>query len=116
MTSRDFVFWLQGAFELFDAKAGLSADQVKVVKEHLDLVFAHDPQFRPSADEEEDEAEKPLCEKIPEAGTTDHEGSEAVRKVVEALERTKVSPRAQPPRQVRPGLPSWPRGPGRPIC
>lgn len=43
MTSRDFTFWLQGFFELRgDTNEGLSAQQVKIVKEHLGLVFKHE--------------------------------------------------------------------------
>jgi hypothetical protein len=38
MTADQFVFWLQGLFELSDTKT-LDASQVKIIKEHLDLVF-----------------------------------------------------------------------------
>lgn len=38
MTARDFVYWLQGFFELHDPTA-LSPLQVQIIKEHLALVF-----------------------------------------------------------------------------
>lgn len=38
MTERDFCYWLQGFIELSDAKS-LSEDQIKMVKDHLALVF-----------------------------------------------------------------------------
>lgn len=40
MQPRDFCYWLQGFFEISDAKA-LSPSQVEIVKNHLDLVFVH---------------------------------------------------------------------------
>lgn len=43
MQSRDFVFWLQGAIELGDMKT-MNEEQMKVLKEHLHLVFTHDPE------------------------------------------------------------------------
>jgi hypothetical protein len=48
MTSRDFCFWLQGCFEITDAKA-LNEWQLEVVKRHLALVFKHeiDPSMTP---------------------------------------------------------------------
>jgi hypothetical protein len=42
MLSRDFCYWLQGALELGAATNGLSPEQVKVVQNHLNLVFVHD--------------------------------------------------------------------------
>lgn len=49
MTSRDFVFWLQGFFELREAgaapgapEAGMTGEQVSLLKEHLALVFKHE--------------------------------------------------------------------------
>lgn len=51
MTSRDFCLWCQGFFEIRDAEIkdsdihvwqGLSEDQVKVVRNHLNLVFKHE--------------------------------------------------------------------------
>ena len=42
MQSRDFVFWLQGFFELTDSRE-LTPEQVNLIKTHLDLVFKHDP-------------------------------------------------------------------------
>jgi hypothetical protein len=51
MKSQEFCFWLQGFFEVRDAKGsvsqGLSAPQVETVKRHLALVFKHeiDPSY-----------------------------------------------------------------------
>lgn len=42
MQSRDFAFWLQGFFELTDSD-NLKPDQIKMIKTHLSLVFAYDP-------------------------------------------------------------------------
>jgi predicted DNA-binding transcriptional regulator YafY len=46
MTSRDFVYWLQGYFEVRDAsKPGpetLSPEQVAIIKAHLAMVFKHE--------------------------------------------------------------------------
>ena len=38
MNEREFCYWLHGMFELTDADE-LTPDQVKMVKEHLKLVF-----------------------------------------------------------------------------
>ncbi len=48
MTSRDFCYWLQGFFEIADAK-NLTPEQVECMKKHLALVFVHeiDPSFGP---------------------------------------------------------------------
>ncbi len=47
MTSRDFCFWLQGYLEINRANGApelpvLNTSQVRMIAEHLDLVFAHD--------------------------------------------------------------------------
>lgn len=41
MTARDFVYWLQGLFELAGPLA-LDAKQTDLIKRHLALVFIHD--------------------------------------------------------------------------
>lgn len=41
MTSEQFVFWLQGMFELTDPKK-LDAEQTATIKKHLELVFVHE--------------------------------------------------------------------------
>ncbi len=57
MTTRDFVYWLQGYFEIlgelqnddsgFDAKNRLTLAQVRCIRNHLNMVFKHeiDPSF-----------------------------------------------------------------------
>jgi hypothetical protein len=49
MTSRDFVYWLQGMFELTDTKQ-LDERQTALVRAHLALVFVHeiDPSAGPT--------------------------------------------------------------------
>jgi hypothetical protein len=41
MEAKDFVYWLQGMFELSDPKT-LDEKQVKMIKNHLKLVFMYD--------------------------------------------------------------------------
>lgn len=41
MQSRDFVYWLQGFFEIANSD-NVTPDQVKVIKSHLNLVFKHE--------------------------------------------------------------------------
>lgn len=41
MTPENFVYWLQGYFELAEPTAGLSAVQTQAIKNHLALVFIH---------------------------------------------------------------------------
>lgn len=49
MNSRDFVYWMQGFFEIANnvKGVGLSVSQVEIIKRHLNLVFKHeiDPSF-----------------------------------------------------------------------
>lgn len=46
MRSRDFCYWLQGLFELVNPET-LTADQIQVIRNHLNMVFYHeiDPSF-----------------------------------------------------------------------
>ena len=41
MTSRDFVYWLQGYFEISDPKT-IEIKQTEMIKKHLALVFKHE--------------------------------------------------------------------------
>ena len=41
MTSKDFVYWLQGLFELSNPKT-LNEKQVEMIRNHLKLVFIND--------------------------------------------------------------------------
>ena len=41
MTSRDFAYWLQGYLEVADPKK-IDEKQLKVIKNHLNLVFKHE--------------------------------------------------------------------------
>ena len=39
MTERDFVYWLQGFFEMTEAKE-VTPEQVQIIKDHLSLVMS----------------------------------------------------------------------------
>ena len=41
MTSRDFVYWLQGFFEISETNV-ITEHQAEVIKKHLNLVFYHE--------------------------------------------------------------------------
>ena len=41
MTSRDFVYWLQGFMEINDPKT-LTKEQALIIQRHLRMVFAHE--------------------------------------------------------------------------
>ncbi len=47
MKSTEFAYWLQGFFELSEPNKALTPEQVKVIKNHLKLVFLHeiDPSY-----------------------------------------------------------------------
>jgi hypothetical protein len=54
MTSRDFVYWLQGYFEILDPKnqggaLPLGPMQAQCIREHLALVFKHELAPKPAA-------------------------------------------------------------------
>jgi hypothetical protein len=53
VTSRDFVYWLQGLFELGDPKT-LDENQTNLIKRHLAMVFKHeiDPSMGDAAAQE----------------------------------------------------------------
>ena len=55
MTSRDFCYWLQGAFEITGTQE-LNKEQIQVIKNHLNLVFYHeiDPSFGDDQDKQEE--------------------------------------------------------------
>lgn len=40
MTERDFAFWLQGFLEVSGAET-ITAEQLTVIRKHLNLVFVH---------------------------------------------------------------------------
>ena len=43
MKARDFCYWLQGYFEVADNNnAELTAEQVRIIRAHLNMVFAHE--------------------------------------------------------------------------
>ena len=41
MTSRDFVYWLQGYFELSGTKE-IGLEKVSIIRNHLNMVFKHE--------------------------------------------------------------------------
>lgn len=54
MTSRDFAYWLQGFFEISDARE-ITKLQTEMIKQHLALVFKHeiDPSMGDAKHQEE---------------------------------------------------------------
>lgn len=40
MSPQNFAYWLQGFFEISDAKT-MSKEQVEIVRNHLDMCFVH---------------------------------------------------------------------------
>jgi hypothetical protein len=47
LKSTEFVFWLQGFFELSEANTPLTMEQIQIIKNHLKLVFLYeiDPSY-----------------------------------------------------------------------
>ena len=41
MTSRDFAYWLQGFFEIYEPQT-INKQQVEIIRNHLNLVFKHE--------------------------------------------------------------------------
>lgn len=39
MTPESFCYWLQGFFEMHEGKVKLSSKQIRMIRDHLDLVF-----------------------------------------------------------------------------
>lgn len=88
MTSRDFVYWVQGFFEISGAKS-LTEAQVTVVRNHLNMVFYHeiDPAF----------GDKKHVEKLHEV----HEYKDkTLTELMEELEKPEASGRGAFPRFV----------------
>lgn len=54
MTSRDFAYWLQGFFEIYEPQT-INKQQVEIIKNHLNLVFKHeiDPSLNEGKTKEE---------------------------------------------------------------
>lgn len=38
MTNKEFICWIKGYFQMESARAGLSYNQLKIIKNHLNLV------------------------------------------------------------------------------
>ncbi len=67
MNARDFVYWVQGYFEILGEDKPLTAEQVKVIRNHLNMVFKHeiDPSFGDVKHQEElDKVHFPVLTKI----------------------------------------------------
>lgn len=54
MRSRDFVYWLNGYFEISDPKE-IGQEETEMIKKHLKLVFKHE--IDPSMGDEEHQEE-----------------------------------------------------------
>jgi len=48
--TQDFCYWLQGFLELRQENKEISVEQVKVIQNHLNLVFQHDIDPKQSGD------------------------------------------------------------------
>ena len=53
MYSVDFAYWLQGYFELTEDDQPLTAKQVQIIRNHLNLVFKHEIDDLYAGDKEE---------------------------------------------------------------
>ncbi len=55
MNSRDFIYWLQGFFEITGEDVELSVEQSAMIRKHLALVFKHeiDPSMGPPEHQDE---------------------------------------------------------------
>lgn len=87
MTSRDFVYWLQGFFEITEATT-VTERQVKVIRNHLNLVFEHE--IDPSIDGGDPEVKEAL--KKVHDGDVDPELIEQLKQLKKALEQQKKNP------------------------
>lgn len=85
MTSRDFVYWLQGHIELASKGAGsfgpLSPTQVKCIADHLALVFVHE--IDPSAGGSVEQAKLNALHE----GVTKKEVDQAIKEAIDKLPR-----------------------------
>ena len=91
MTSRDFVYWLQGLFELAKPEQ-LNAEQTELIRRHLQLVFIHeiDPSFP-----EKEELQKVHDGELPRHELTEEQRAAFAKLVEEAKKH------AQPPPMPR---------------
>jgi len=46
ITNVEFVYWLQGFFEIAKPENGLNKEQVKKIKDKLDTVFEHEAESK----------------------------------------------------------------------
>jgi hypothetical protein len=55
MNKQDFIYWLQGFFELSPDLETLSKEQVAIIRRHLNMVFEHDidPALTPDPNKQE---------------------------------------------------------------
>jgi hypothetical protein len=68
MTSRDLCYWLQGFFEISNAKQ-LDERQTEMIKKHLALVFVHE--IDPSYGDKEEQAKLNNIHNKPETSLKD---------------------------------------------
>jgi hypothetical protein len=89
LTPRDFVYWLQGFFEIAGQDATMTPDQLAMVRRHLDTVFEHEAaQNDPVAQRTLDEAHNP-----PGSKPSDRDGFDvAVERLSRDLHRSHVRP------------------------
>lgn len=73
MQTRDFCFWLQGIFEVGKVTT-LDAEQTALVRQHLALVFQHDPsitgvQHKPTLFDNGTAGLQPMADSLPKTVT-----------------------------------------------
>jgi len=64
MTTEAFIYWLQGYFEISDAKT-LNEKQVSIIKDHLALVLKKETPDRSEEESESVEVSKKVLRNLP---------------------------------------------------
>lgn len=102
MTSRDFVYWLQGLFELAKPEQ-LNAEQTELIRRHLQLVFIHeiDPSFPQEQQDQLQTAHDPTAEETPKSlldpQNTNKDPKELAKKLTRLVEAAKKRQVPMPP-------------------
>ena len=88
MNERDFVYWLQGFFELTDSKK-LTEAQVKMIKEHLALVLEKET---PALDNSEEQHRQNLIDAQLEVIKPDSEKRKSPKKNKKGISPNQLVP------------------------
>lgn len=109
MSPEQFVYWLQGFFEMTDADS-LSKKQVRMIKEHLGLVFMKlTPDYTLTTTNDETQEILVEDEIEPDAEEQDDEkdAEEHIRKLIEDLPKDTINPWQPSPFPGSPVVPLW---------